>query len=224
MSIREKRVSAVVAVAAVLVFTFAFTEVRSQRVAAQRNADILEVGMGGMPPGKTFQIAFVTRAATAFGTMVEGKAESLQDKRPGALLGDWVENVVSQQPDPSDPTGQRMFTGIEDTLYTKKGNLYWEGLALLAPAIDGVMASTSTEMGTFGTATISGGTGKYFGATGTATLTGRVSICLPGTEFCAQTDNPQIPPGLGLRFEYHWILRGEVPGRGGDGDDDDDDM
>jgi len=225
---KGRKVLALVGVAALISISFAVNEARTQRgpVGAEGNGMELfrqSERQGGVAGEKRFQVAFVSRVQTAFGSDLVGVAESLQAKRPGKIMGEFREEVRNQRPeDPANPAG-RLFADVTDSLDTPKGSLFWEGLVTLAPTRDGVLNSSSTPFGSAGVATITGGTGKYAGAQGTATLAGRISICPLGSEYCAPTDQVGIPPGLGLRVECYWVLRGTVPGRDGGGDDDDDD-
>lgn len=224
---KGKKVLAFIGVAALISISFAVNEARTGREAAGNHPGLLDLSSNGNSEGtmgglKPFQVAFVTRIGSALNEDLIGVAESLRAKRPGKILGDYLEEVRNRRPEnPEQPFG-RSFADVTDSLDTPKGSLFWEGLLTFAPTLDGVLTSTSTVFGSQGVAMITGGTGKYAGALGTATLAGRIAICPLGSEFCAVSDQPGIPPGLGLRVEYHWVLRGTVPGRD-DGDDDDDD-
>jgi hypothetical protein len=223
-----RKTLALLAVAAVISITFAVNEARTQKgpdPIFDARADLFrtEDTQGGMSGEKPFQVAFVTRIDTIVGETTSGMAESLAAKRPGKMLGTVEEIVANRRPeDPMNPQG-RLFADVQGALDTPKGSIFWEGLIQLAPMLDGVLTSTSTPIGSAGVATITGGTGKYAGAQGTATLAGRISICPPIAPFCAPSDDPMLPPGLGLRIENQWVLRGTVPGRDR-GDDDDDDF
>ena len=169
------------------------------------------------PPRRPFQIAFVSRIETFFGGLALGQAESIQSKRGPEIIGDWTELVVFGRPeDPSDPNNQREIVLFRDTLETKHGTLHFESLHVHNPSADGAFLYSSEEDGTLGSGTITGGTGKYEGAEGEAIVSGRITFCELGTEFCGETDFP-VPPGYGLRADCYWILRGTLPaGRSGD--------
>ena len=119
MSNRESRVFVVVALTAVLTFAFALTEVQSQRVSTRAGAEIFESNFDdGGPPGRAIQIAFTGRAETAFFGLLKGKAENLQRKKPGTILGEWEEQVVANYPEnPEDPTNPRLFNQVIDRLF-----------------------------------------------------------------------------------------------------------
>lgn len=177
-------------------------------LATAEPAELGELESQGGGPKKMRQIAFVTRAESDVQGLVRSKAESLQKPHTGIVIGDLAEQIVGLMPEPGDPTGTRQLLSVRDVLTTDDGMIFWEGNVSAVLAADGALVSTSTPFATAGAATISGGTGEYHGITGTATLAGRISICVVGVQpFCTASDNPMLPPGLGLRYENHWILR-----------------
>ncbi len=227
---KSRKTLFVMALVAAVSITFAINEAwtqRSRSLVGLSDLAGIEVSSSapiGVMSGETpIQIAFIGRAESVVGNDVFGKAESLQAGVPGVIIGDWTELVANLRPeDPMMPQG-RSLGDATDTLDTPDGSIFWAGTIALAPTADGAMGSTSTPFATTGPALITGGTGIYAGILGTAQLNGRISICIiDGTPGCGQSDNPLLPPGLGLRFDWQWILNGTIPGPA-DGDDDDDD-